>query len=81
MENKKNEYATKDFYSACLLRASGFSFERLERGEERFCLFVFSDPNEKADELLGRYWKRELSIEAKDLIDSIHDLKSILYSK
>lgn len=78
---KINEVKNKDFYTACILRALGFPFERIEKGTDRFSLFVFFDPRGEAEEIIGKYWRRELPIEAKDLVDAIHDMKSILYSK
>lgn len=78
---KKNlEYKTKDFYSACLLRALHMPFNRVERGESRFVLFVFDDTKREAEKTIAKYWNRKLPIEAKDLVDAIHDMKSLLYA-
>lgn len=81
MEIPTPNYFTKDFYSACLLKATGYSFSSLEKGSDRFSLFIFSDPKGDAQETVSRYWNRQLQIEAKDLTDAIHDMKTILYSK
>ena len=78
---KETDYKTKDFYTSCLLLALGFKFERLERGDDRFSYFIFEDPRIEADSTVSRYWNRQQQIEAKDLVDAIHDLKAILYSK
>ncbi len=78
---KKNiEYKTKDFYSACLLRALDHQFKRIERGESRFALFVFNDADQQAEQTISKYWSRQLPIEAKDLIDAIHDMKTLLFA-
>lgn len=75
------QFRTKDFYSACLLRALRFELSKVDRNNQRFVEFVFLDPAVAADTLLSKYWNRDLLVEAKDLIDAIHDMKTILYSK
>jgi hypothetical protein len=77
---KKIIYETKDFYNACLLRALGFTLEKIEKGGGKFSIFLFADPHEQATATIERYWKRQQPIEAKDLIDAVHDMKSILYA-
>lgn len=75
------EYTTKDFYRASLLKALKVPLLRLERGNRDFADFVFQISKGQADSIFTDYWNHNLSIQAKDLIDAINDMKSILYSK
>ena len=42
--------------------------------------FDFEIDPEEAKSVWDRYWRREILIDAKTLIDNIHELKSRLYS-
>jgi hypothetical protein len=81
VHERDGRYLTKDFYSASLLKAQGLPLVGLEKGGDRFYYFVFNDGDQKADQIIQGYWNRSLQVEAKDLIDAIQDLKTILYSK
>ena len=78
MENLR-EFATKDFYISALLKALGFGLLRLEKTKSKFVVFVFSDPQNKAPELIQRYWNRQIKIEPRTLIEQIHELKSRIH--
>lgn len=79
MENTK-EFKLNDFYQAVLLKTVGFPLVRLERGAGRFVTFVFQDPEYKAEETIGRYWDREITVNARDLIENINELKTRIHS-
>lgn len=73
-------YRTKDFYHAVVLKALGETLIRLEQGEGKFSYFVFDDSDRKAEEIIKKYWNRELLADPKSIIDSIVELKTRLYS-
>ncbi len=74
------EFRTNDFYSACVLRTMNFSLLRLEKQGTKYFDFVFSDNDGVADQLLKRYWDRDgVKLEARDLIETINEMKSRLY--
>jgi len=82
MENTKNfrEFKINDFYQATILKTVGFPLLRLERGEGKFMVFVFDDPEYKAVETLRRYWQRKIRIEARSLIETINELKTRIHA-
>jgi len=79
MENNR-EFRINDFYQAVILKTVGFPLLRLERGNGKFVTFVFDDPEYKAEEVLEKYWQREIKVVARDLIESINELKTRIYS-
>ena len=81
MKMKKiKEIKLHDFYQACILKTAGFSIIRLERNNSKFVEFVFEDSKSEAETVLKEYWKRNLKLQAKDLIESISELKTRIYS-
>ena len=79
MENGK-EFKSHDFYlSACLL-ASGFTLKRLESKGDKFVVFVFDDPQEKALMLITNHWNRSNPIQSRDLVEAINELKTRIHS-
>lgn len=79
MENTK-EYKTNDLYQAVALKTAGVSLIRLERTSGRFFNFVFTDPNNKAEEILSMFWAKELKVDAKEFVENISELKTRIYS-
>jgi len=79
MENLK-EVKLNDFYQAVILKTIGFPLIRLEKTADRFVTFVFGDSKNQAEEVIKRYWDRELSVKARDLIETINELKTRLHS-
>ena len=74
------EYKLNDFYQAVILKVVGFPLLRLERGSSRFFIFVFDDPDNKAQEIIDKYWNREIKVIARDLIECISELKTRIHS-
>lgn len=79
MENPK-EIKLHDFYQACVLKTVGFALTRVERNNSKFVEFVFADPGEQSTTILEKHWSGELTLVSKDLIQSINDLKTRIYS-
>jgi hypothetical protein len=80
MENNR-EFRINDFYQATILKTVGFPLLRLERSRGKFATFVFDDPGHEAEEVLRKYWAREIKVVARDLIESVNELKTRLYSR
>lgn len=79
MENFK-EYKISDFYQAVVLKTIGFPLLRLEKTNSRFFIFVFDDRDDKAKETINRYWNKEITVIAKELIDTINELKTRIHT-
>jgi hypothetical protein len=79
MENL-SEIRLNDFYQAVILKTVGFPLIRLEKTGDRFVTFVFNDPQNQAEKTIRNYWNRSLPVEARDLVETINELKTRLYS-
>ncbi len=80
MKNIDREFKTNDFYTSAVLKTCGHVLKRLERGNGKFVVFVFDDPNFKAKKIIERYWNREIRVVARDLIENINELKTRIHS-
>lgn len=81
MENANlREFKISDFYQAVILKTVGFPLLRLEKGTGRFMVFIFDDPDYKAEGTIERYWSREIKVIARDLIENINELKTRIHS-
>lgn len=72
------EYKTKDFYLSVCLLASGIR-PRLQKINHKTYLFIFSNENGQAEELIEKHWNRKLLIPSRDLIDAVAELKTRIY--
>ena len=79
MENTK-EIKLNDFYQAVILKTLGFPLLRLERGQGKFVTFIFDDPDFKAEAIIQQYWDRQVTVVARDLIESINELKTRIHT-
>ena len=79
MENLR-EFRLNDFYQSCILKTVGFPLLRLEKSSGRYVGFVFDDPEYKAEETIEKYWSREIKVVARDLIETINELKTRIHS-
>lgn len=79
MENEF--FTTKDFYISSLLRALGFYLDSLDRSQGKFVNFIFSDPEQKAQEVISRYWNRSIQVDARTMVEAINEMKTRLYTK
>jgi len=77
----QEDIKTKDFAQASIFVALGYRVERLERGDGNFVRFVFGINPDEAKSIWDSYWRRELQVDAKTLIDSIHELKTRIHSQ
>ena len=75
-------FNTKDFYTAVVLRVLDFPLEKLARKTGDPAIFVFSDPNNKAEQVIKDYWDRNLPIpDARAFVEAISELKTRLYGE
>jgi len=74
-----NTYKTKDLYEASTLYALDQKFLYLEKEGEYFW-FVFGN-KEVCQEIADKYWRREVSVDAKTYADAIRTLKDRLFSQ
>ena len=79
MENIK-EYKSNDFYQAVVLKTIGLPLVRLERTNGRFFTFVFDDPDNQAEEIISKYWNKQLKVDARELVENINELKTRIHS-
>ena len=71
----------RDFYQAVILKTLGFSLLELERGGGKFVNFVFENGKGRAKQALNDYWDRKIHVEARQMIETINELKTRIYSK
>jgi len=75
------EVKTKDFYTAALFKSLDYPLLRVIRNNADFLEFVFYDPEGTSELALDDYWIGQCQVDAKALIDSIRDLKTIVHQK
>lgn len=80
-ETKQNDfYKTSDLACSATLTLFGFPIERIERVNPRKALFVFRK-NPKLDEILNKYWKRQLKVEPAAYFEQLSFIKARIYSE
>lgn len=72
-------HETKDLYLAAVLYASGCRLQSNEWTGGK-CLFYFENPKQ-CEDVVNRYYKNELTMNAKTLLDALQTVKGIIYSK
>ena len=75
----KNIYSTSDLYYAAFLKTAGFSLSEVKKsdnGKKRF--FVFEDGNGLISKAQTDYVNGISKVSAKDLIDNIRALKTLI---
>ena len=74
------EYKNTDFYLSCCILAAGLSLKRLEPGSTgTHFIFVFDDPQNRAEQIIADHWNRKLLLSSRDLIESINELKTRIH--
>lgn len=77
------ETKIKDLGIAAVLKTLSFPLERVEEGMEngkRFFIFVFSNTEENSiDSALSQYWASNCFVEAKGMLESLRDLKTLIH--
>jgi len=80
----ENKYKTTNFYTATYLITKGIKLVDIDRSHPRRATFVFNSPHKSADLLVKEYDyapedSPSLLVDARDLINSIKQLKDKLY--
>lgn len=78
--NRQTEYKSNDLYQAVVLKTAGIPLIRLEKSSGHFFIFVFDDANNKAEEILSKYWAKELQVDAKSFVENINEAKTRIHS-
>lgn len=73
-------YKSNDFYLSAICLAAGLNLLRLERGQGKFAIFVFEDPQKKAPQVISDHWNHKLKISSRSIIEAINELKTRLHS-
>lgn len=76
----KNQWKSQDFYLSAVCIASGCKLKRLERKSGDLVEFIFEDSPEKCIEIISRYWARNLSLDARALIEAINEIRTRIHS-
>lgn len=80
---ENSETKIKDLGIASVLKALGFPLERVEEGVENgkeHYIFIFSDTPEKTiNSALNNYWASNCFVEAKSMLESFRDLKTLIH--
>lgn len=79
MQNSKQIYKLKDFYTSAILRASGFPLLGVEKAGS-ISTFLFAISPTVARTVIDQYWNKDLLIDARTLIEAINELKTRIHS-
>ena len=74
----ENTFSTSDLALATTL-SIWCQLEQVDKSNPHRALFIFSR-SQKLDEVVDKYWKRELSVEPRQYFDQLKSLKARLYS-
>lgn len=71
---------TRDFAQAVTFMSLDYPLLRLERGNGQFVVFVFEIEPKTAVAVWERYWQRDIQVDARTLLDKVHELKTRIHS-
>lgn len=72
-------YSTKDFYVAAVIRSLGYQME-LDTSNRREVYFNFEDPKGTIEEVVKKYWAKDLMVDPRSVVESINELKTRMHS-
>lgn len=75
--NDENFYKTKDQFIASILYA--FNQKLINTIYENKVCYFFFDNKEFCEEIINKYFKRDLEINVMDFIDAYKTIKTIIY--
>lgn len=79
IKQSNDTYQTKDLYEASTLYAVNQKFLYLEKSQNYFW-FIFEN-KKVCQQIADRYWRREVSVDAKTYSDAVRTLKDRLFSQ
>ena len=71
-------FRTSDLYYAAFLKTAGFSLLELKKSDNKQMYFIFEDASGLIRKTQTDYINGEAKVSAKDLIDNIRALKTML---
>ena len=74
-------WKTQNFYSACLVRASGIPIHHFEKRDGKFITFHFKANPKHCDSIIKSHWDRTLMLPTRQLIETINELKTIIHEE
>ena len=77
---QNNFYKTSDLACCAVLVLFGYPIENIEKITPHKALFLFRR-NQKLDEILTKYWKRQLKVEPAAYFEQLSFIKSRLYAQ
>lgn len=80
-ETNIREFRINDMYQAVVLKVIGLELLTLERDQGNQVTFVFNDPNIQARKIVDRYWRYEVKVDAREMVETINELKTRIYTK
>lgn len=75
------EFRTKDFAEAVIAHAAGKQLLSLQKGNGKFLVFVFSDPQFEVEDLIVNHFSGVLKLPTKDVLSSVRELKNRIYAE
>jgi hypothetical protein len=78
MNINSNVFKTSDLYYAAFLKTAGFNLLELKKAENRQKYFIFEDSNGLIRKTQTDYINGDAKVSAKDLIDNIRALKTLI---
>ena len=78
MNINSNVFKTSDLYYAAFLKTAGFNLLELKKADNKQKYFIFEDSNGLIRKTQTDYINGEAKVSAKDLIDNIRALKTLI---
>lgn len=78
MNINSNVFKTSDLYYAAFLKTAGFNLLELKKAENKQKYFIFEDSNGLIRKTQTDYINGDAKVSAKDLIDNIRALKTLI---
>jgi hypothetical protein len=78
MNINSNIFKTSDLYYAAFLKTAGFNLIELKKSENKQKYFIFEDSSGLIRKTQTDYINGESKVSAKDLIDNIRALKTLI---
>jgi hypothetical protein len=76
MEN----YKINDLGCAASIITAGYDLDSLERNDRERVSFVFKN-SPQLEEIINNYWKNNLQVDARSLVENLKMLKTRIYSE
>lgn len=78
ISKNKNQFSTSDLNLAAVISLS-FPMQEINRGNPRKVQFIFEE-NKEIEELIKKYWNKELKVEPQEYSNQLRLIKNRIYS-